>query len=379
MLDQYINEMWFRTAAQDESAQAAVKKVVKAQQNAVDNLDDFKFCLNIAVDQNNVERNPVNAGNIFKYFEKEIEPSWKKLDERLRLACRLDWYGALFRAMADISKIPHALSDRQSVIFAKTMDLGRKWNETLAQYEALDAAAPEEEKLTGFNAYLAKMKKDLIEPQIAVWSRAGKHQALWDAVKGLLGLVVLCLVIAAIVSYAKGVGIVARLLGNEKIEVYTDETIAAEKIEGFQSYAPVNIADYNASSIRPDEDGMSFTDRYLMDGDPATAWEEGEDDAGINRRLYFNIDDEGPVHYLVIRNGNQSGTSAFRECNRLKDVTVRINDKNHNYQVTLADTDKPQYIRIARNDVQKFWIIINSVYEGTDPGNHSAVSEVEIY
>ena len=46
--------------------------------------------------------------------------------------------------------------------------------------------------------------------------------------------------------------------------------------------------------------------------------------------------------------------------------------------LTLKDEEGPQYIRVNRK-VGRFWIIIDSVYEGTDKANLTSVSEVEIY
>ncbi len=40
---------------------------------------------------------------------------------------------------------------------------------------------------------------------------------------------------------------------------------------------------------------------------------------------------------------------------------------------------RPQYIRVEREDVDRLWIIIDSVYEGDNGEDETSVSEVEIY
>lgn len=379
MLQQYIEQMWFYSARQKEQPTAEETKIFRAEETALDTIDDFKFCLNIAVDRNNVERNPVNAANIWKYFDKEIVPSWKKLDERLQLACLLDWYAVLYRAMEEISRIPKALRDRQSVQFVRVMGLEHRWKEAQSRYETLEQQTPAPQQLTSFDAWLSDVEKNLIHPQNELWRRQEKQKAVETIIRRVIQTAVTAVVLYVAISYFSGYGAVARYFHHEKIRTYATQTQAEAHIEGFNQLPPLDIKDYNASSIRTDESGFTYSDRFLRDGDPSTAWEEGEPDDGVNRRLFFNIKGSADVHYIVIWNGNQKDEESYRACNRLRYVTVRINDRMHSYRVTLKDQEGPQYIRVERQDVDKLWIIIDSVYRGTDPGNNTAVSEVEIY
>lgn len=379
MLQQYIDKMWFRSLQHKEPLSEAEQQIRKAQETALDNMDDFKFCLNIAVDRNNVERNPVNAANIWKYFNKEIAPAWKDLEERLQLVCLLDWYVVFYRAAEEIAGIPKALHDRQSVHFIKVLGLEHRWEESLTQYEELERSFSEQDRLADFDAWLLTVREQLIRPQNELWRHQEKVKAFqYTLLRTVRAIVTVC-VLYVVISYCSGYGAVARHFRHEKMLAYATSSEAAEHIPDFASLPPLTIKDYNASSIRTDENGFVYSDRFLRDGDPSTAWEEGEPDDGVNRRLFFNIQGEGTVHYLVIWNGNQQDDESYQQCNRFRDVTIRINDRMHSYHVRLLDQPGPQFIRVERDNVDKFWIIIDSVYQGTDPGNHTAVSEVRIY
>ena len=84
------------------------------------------------------------------------------------------------------------------------------------------------------------------------------------------------------------------------------------------------------------------------------------------------------VVVIVIYNGNQKDSASFKKDNRLKEITLKLDDSQHEKTLTLKDEEGPQYIRVNRK-VGRFWIIIDSVYEGTDKANLTSVSEVEIY
>ncbi len=61
-------------------------------------------------------------------------------------------------------------------------------------------------------------------------------------------------------------------------------------------------------------------------------------------------------------------------------MTLRIDDGTSkvNTSVTLKSTEGPQYILINQN-VDRFWIIMNTVYRGEASDNVTCVSEVKIY
>ncbi len=348
--------------------------LVVATKIAMLDIYDFKFGVDIAAAQSNIERTQANAEDIFKYLNRDIMKAYKGLDERLQLIARLNWLSILYRMVHDIAKIRGAVHDQKTLLFFRKLNLKENWDKAAGAYRAAENAAKEDVKQPSFDQWMTDFEKTVIEPEEALWKREEIRGAAIRRTKRAVQIVVLCVVSYVIISYAAGFGYVARMLHHLRPEVVTNTA----DIDGFGTFPPADIADYNASSIK-DKGNPLYTDRNLMDGDTTTSWTEGEDDAGINRRMYFNIEKKATVNYIVIWNGDQSSEENFRAHNRLKQVTLKINDTRHMYTMTLADTMGPQYIRVEREDVDRLWIIIDSVYEGDNGEDETSVSEVEIY
>jgi|GEM_PF-705414 len=348
--------------------------MVTAMESAILNYYDYKFSVNIAMARSNVERTSLNAENLLHYYDKDIIAPAGRLGERLQLICRLNWICTLLYMLQEIAEIRGALTDRSTNEFVRRLGAFRLWREASQRYKELEEQAPEDERQKDFDRWLEKTDKTLVQPLEKRWSRAGVRERIITGFKRLWQGAVMLAAVTAIGSYCIGRGPVAAYFHHLKPVLTTPEHIS-----GFGTYAPVDIADFNASSVKKEsEDDERWSDRHLMDGDISTAWSEGEDDAGINRRLYFNPEKTRTVHYIVIYNGDQSSEDAFYNHNRLKRVTIRINDRQKDYGIRLDDTMGPQYIRVE-DEVDRFWIIIESVYRGNDVENVTSVSEVEIY
>ena len=167
MLEDFMEKMWYRRPHAGDTETGRTLK--KAQEAAADGLDDFRFSFNIALIADDVERNPVNAGNILHYFEKEAAPAFKKLDERLQCACRLDWYTCVLRMLEQIAGMPKELRKKKTAEFAFRLDMQDLWPRDLTRYRELEEKAPEEEKLPDFDAYLERMDAELAQPVITRW------------------------------------------------------------------------------------------------------------------------------------------------------------------------------------------------------------------
>lgn len=389
MLSDYEQQMWWKTG--DGVSQA----VVSAQKKAVFNADDFKFALNISLDVSNIERNAVNAGNIREYYGKEIAPCFAGLSERERQICTLDWIVVLYRALHEIAGIRKAPKDDKTLEFVHALQLWKSWQEAREAYQSCtkpgssEKAAPAEIKNASgleeeakdcaaglgdhFDAWLDEIEASLILPTHKAWVHALHAGQVRRSVKRGIRIAAAAAVVLGIISYLAGIGPAAVLLHHERPRLVPEGVFVSAG-----TYPPVEIRDYNASTTLESETD-AYSDRHLMDGDPKTPWAEGEEDAGIGRKLYFNLADEGPVHYIVVWNGNQSDGTVFKQFNRVKDISLMINSKRSAWHLKLLDTDRPQYIRVENRDVDKFWIQIDSVYQGAGPDNATAVSEVQIY
>lgn len=382
MLDDMMMQMWYRDphAADTEAGKA----VCRAQEAAADALDDFTFSFNISLIADDVERNPVNAGNILHYFEKEAVPAFKKLDERLQCVCRLDWYSCILRLLEQVAAMPRECRKKKTAAFAERLDMQNRWPKDLARYRELEEKAPEADKLPGFDAWLEKTDRELAQPVIARWKKAAAISHFRKTVGRVVGLAAVVVIGAAIWQIYTGTGILARVLGIHRPRLVAEETITEDFGGPLTEQVPIKVnsdgtMDFNASTILKTDDG-SFDDTNMMDGDTATAWAEGEKNDGTGKRLYFNVEGTQFVHYLVIWNGWQKDEDTFNQYNRLKNVTLRIDDGSSkvNTSITLKSTEGPQYILINQN-VDRFWIIMNTVYRGEGSDNVTCVSEVEIY
>ena len=362
MIEDFIAQMWCST-----SEEAVPKDIAAAQRDAVLDSVDFKFVTGIAMEQQNIERNPSNADSIETYFKKDIDKKFGKLSPVKKAMCRLDWYAVLYRMLSYISTIKGVFRDQKALLFVQTLGLSEKWKEEADLYRK-NAAELTESTRASFAAWLRDTEEELVHPMNALWDKKLHAGSIRRGISRAVKTVIALLILLTAGSYLTGVGYVAKITHHERIAV-----LPKEQIEGFGTYPEVGIEDYNASTNLTE--GL---DRALMDKDPKTAWTEGEKDAGIGRKLYFNPEDTQEVHYIVIYNGNQKDSASFKKDNRLKEITLKLDDSQHEKMLTLKDEEGPQYIRVNRK-VGRFWIIIDSVYEGTDKANLTSVSEVEIY
>lgn len=393
-LTEFINQTWFRTDGKkklsDPEAEKQREELVKAQEKAVSNLWDLPFSFNIALEEKNIERTSVNAQNLLDLYKKEIAPPLSKLDSRLKAMAELDWIVVFYRALEYISRIHGASADQDAADFAHTLALSSKFDTTVSEFYLLERRSPENIRMKSFDDWLEKSRTELVVPQNRFWKRAERTGETIRILKASAGLAVIAAIIYVIASIATGTGPIARRLG-----IHYPKLVAEEDMTDLGDYAPVKIADFNASSILLDDgtvdqssgkaegdvDGhpiARFTDANLMDGNIHTAWAEGEKNAGYDKRLYFNVDAKAMVHYIVIYSGNQESEDSFKEYNRPKAVTLRLDSANKSYRIHLKDTPDPQYIRVDET-VDRFWIIIDSVYRGSNGENTTCVSEVEVY
>ena len=95
MIEDFIAQMWCSTAEE-----AVPKDIAAAQREAVLDSVDFKFVTGIAMEQQNIERNPSNADSIETYFKKDIDKKFGKLSPVKKAMCRLDWYAVLYRMLS---------------------------------------------------------------------------------------------------------------------------------------------------------------------------------------------------------------------------------------------------------------------------------------
>ena len=148
MIEDFIAQMWCSTAEE-----AVPKDIAAAQREAVLDSVDFKFVTGIAMEQQNIERNPSNADSIETYFKKDIDKKFGKLSPVKKAMCRLDWYAVLYRMLSYISTIKGVFRDQKALLFVQTLGLSKKWKEEADLYRK-NAAELTESTRASFAAWL---------------------------------------------------------------------------------------------------------------------------------------------------------------------------------------------------------------------------------
>jgi hypothetical protein len=135
-----------------------------------------------------------------------------------------------------------------------------------------------------------------------------------------------------------------------------------------------------ASSVVGDLE--KFQPARAIDGDPATAWQEG---AGKEKGQWIEVTfDPATVTKVVIRNGYGASDALFKGNRRLKDVLISV-DGGEGQGFTLKDTAKAQAIAVAGGPgATTLRITIVSTYPGkktsvaNTPFDDAAVSEIRV-
>jgi hypothetical protein len=125
-----------------------------------------------------------------------------------------------------------------------------------------------------------------------------------------------------------------------------------------------------------------FQPPKAIDGDPATAWQEGNDrEKGEWIEVTF---DAARADSLVIRNGYQASTALFKGNRRLKEVLVTVGSGDP-IAVRLKDSTKPQTVDLGGvAGATSVRVTIVSTYAGQStsvngtPFDDAAVSEISV-
>lgn len=150
--------------------------------------------------------------------------------------------------------------------------------------------------------------------------------------------------------------------------------------------APAGTSD-SAAQIRPTAAAASSTlkatstSNYavtnLLDGDPATAWNEGADGSGIGEWIQFDFSQEVVLSRIEIANGYQKDDDRYLGNPRVQ--SLRVEYSNGTTQlVDLLDDKDFQTIRPTRQPVTSVRMVIVSVYPGEE-WDDTALSEVHFY
>lgn len=132
------------------------------------------------------------------------------------------------------------------------------------------------------------------------------------------------------------------------------------------------------STLEPDG-AIRYDADVTLDGDPATAWNDGvEDDVGIGERLTYRFAEPVLLDALEVVNGYdkvlESGEDVWRANARVKDLTVSTDTAS--VTATLRDDRDLQVVSVRDRGTCSVVLTIDSVHPGSSYSD-VAISEVE--
>lgn len=140
--------------------------------------------------------------------------------------------------------------------------------------------------------------------------------------------------------------------------------------------ATIEVAAVAASSSLEPEGATTYDAANLIDGDPTTAWNEGEPGDGEGQWVDLVLERPSIVTGVLLWNGYQSG-DFYAQHNRVRRVQLVLGD-DRTFAVQLLDRRGPQAINLPEPVTTSR---IRLEIAGTFPGsiyNDAALSELEV-
>lgn len=212
--------------------------------------------------------------------------------------------------------------------------------------------------------------------------------SLAGAVLGILLLVMLAaavLVLYGLVSsalrpeekaktYAQRPGTTATVVAQTPSSAETDETEATASTLPLQLVRPTSVT---SSSALEATSTASYGATNLVDGDLATAWNEGAEGPGIGEWVRFEFSRQWVLARIEIANGYQKDDERYFGNGRVRSLAIEYSTGTTQL-VDLLDSKDIQTIIPTRQPVEWFKITIVDVYPGKI-WDDTALSEVRIY
>lgn len=196
----------------------------------------------------------------------------------------------------------------------------------------------------------------------------------------------------AVITIALAIIIDRSLQTTEDIDPYTGQAGTAATIgttstqasgtddsDTSTTLAPIQVRPTaaDASSVLKATSTNSYRATNLMDGDLATAWEEGADGPGLGEWVRFEFSRPLVIARMEIANGCQKDDERFQGNPRVKSIKVEFSN-GETKLVDLADSTESQSIDAVDEAVEWVKLTVVSVYDG-DQWEDTALSEVRVF
>lgn len=109
------------------------------------------------------------------------------------------------------------------------------------------------------------------------------------------------------------------------------------------------------------------------------SWVEGSTGNGVGEWIELIFEEPTAVDGITIKNGH-GNIAYYWKNNRIKSGKIYLDDDPSFTSFTLEDTPLPTYVTIRKNykAFEKMKIVIDEVYEGTDPDNDLCIDEIAV-
>jgi hypothetical protein len=197
----------------------------------------------------------------------------------------------------------------------------------------------------------------------------------------------------AVITITLGIIIHRSLQTTENIDPYigqtgteatigTTSTLASNSDDGGTSttLAPIQVRPTaaEASSVLKATSTNSYRATNLIDGDLATAWEEGAEGPGLGEWVRFDFSRPLVIARIEIANGCQKDEERFQGNPRVKAMKVEYSNGNSEL-IDLADSKEVQSINPKTTEaVDWFKLTVVAVYNGNQ-WEDTALSEVRVF
>lgn len=142
-------------------------------------------------------------------------------------------------------------------------------------------------------------------------------------------------------------------------------------------YTKLQPASAQADSQKQSEE-EDYSGSRLIDGDPATSWQEGEEGTGEGKGVILTLDGSHQIRYLALYLGNWKSDELWNYNARPQSLAVQVGEGEEEV-LEFPDEKKVFYLALQEPvEASEIKIRIQSSYEG-ERWEDNCISEIEVY
>lgn len=115
----------------------------------------------------------------------------------------------------------------------------------------------------------------------------------------------------------------------------------------------------------------------VIDGNPATSWQEGKDGPGIDECIRLDFDGTYEVQYIALKLGNWKDAASYTNNNRPREIEFQIGSERFSYE--FKDVQEEFFLKLTLPvEAVNIQLNLKSVYAGAKYDD-TCISEVKVY